>query len=205
MRSDGADRSRHQLQPKGPAVLRFAALFLGATPLFFLAFWGLGLLANLSLSMLPGSQEPVDLRWVFGLACAAGAVGAAAFEWGLRTGVRRAAERAEAGDQIGAARQLAEATGHGLEWSATAVQSYLDERPAASPGGGELPEEVRRLAAAGHQLRAAARLRELSGVGVEEAMRRVEAYLTERARTAEPGAAPAAAPDRRGMQAFRDV
>jgi hypothetical protein len=190
MRSDGADRARHQLQPKGPAVVRFAALFLGVTPLLFLLIWGLGLLANLSLSMLPGSQEPVDLRWVFGLACAAGAVGAALFERGLRTGVRRAAAKAEAGDQIGAARQLAEATGHGLEWSAAAVQSYLDERRAASPEGGELPEEVRRLADAGEQLRAVARLRELSGAGAEEAMRRVEAYLAERAKTAAPGTSP---------------
>src|SRR5262245_28425675 len=190
MRSDGADRARHQLQPKGPAVVRFAVLFLAATHLSCLVFWGLGLLANLSLSMLPGSQEPIDLLWVFGLACAAGAGGAALFEWGLRTGVRRAAERAEAGDQIGAARQLAEATGHGLEWAAAAVQSYLDERRAASPDGGELPEEVRRLADAGEQLRAVARLRELSGAGAEEAMRRVEAYLAERAKTAEPSTAP---------------
>jgi hypothetical protein len=182
MKSVGANRARHQLRPKGPAALRVAAVFLGATPLLFLAFWGLGLLANLSLSMLPGSQEPVDLRWVFGLACAGGAMGAALFEWGLRTGVRRAAEMAEAGDQIGAARQLAEVTGHGLEWSAAAVQSYLDERPAASPGVGELPEEVRRLAAAGDQLRAVARLRELSGAGAEEAIRHVEAFLAERAK-----------------------
>ncbi len=190
MRSDGADRARHHLQPKGPAAARFAALFLGATPLFFLVFWGLGLLANLSLSFLPGWQEPVDLRWVFGLACAAGAGGAALFEWGLRTGVRRAAERAEAGDPVGAARQLAEATGHGPEWSAAAVRSYLGERGAAPPDGGGLPGEVRRLADAGEQLRAVARLRELSGAGAEEAMRRVEAYLAGRAKTAEPGAAP---------------
>jgi hypothetical protein len=46
-----------------------------------------------------------------------------------------------------------------------------------SPAGDELPEEVRRLADAGEQLRAVARLRGLSGVGIEEAMRRVEAYL----------------------------
>ena len=190
MRSDGVDRARHHLRPKGPAVARFAVLFLGATPLFFLVFWGLGLLADLSLSMLPGSQEPIDLRWVFGLACAAGAGGAALFEWGLRTGVRRAAKRAEAGDPIGAARQLADVTGHGLEWSAAAVQSYLDERRAAPPDGGELPEEVRRLADAGAQLRAVGRLRELSGEGAEEAMRRVEAYLAERGKTAAPDAAP---------------
>ena len=121
------------------------------------------------------------------LACVAGTAAAVLFEWNLRAGVRRAAERAEAGDQIGAVRQLAEATGHGLEWSAAAVQAFLSERPAASPDGDELPEEVRRLADAGEQLRAVARLRGLSGVGIEEAMRRVEAYLTERAKTAERG------------------
>ena len=184
MRSDGVDQARRHLRPKGPAVARFAALFLGAPPLFFLVFWGLGLVANLSLSMLPGSQEPIDLRWVLGLACAAGAGGAALFEWGLRTGVRRAAERADAGDRIGAARQLAEVTGHGLDWSTAAVQSYLEERPAAPPRRRRAARGGRRLADAGEQLRAVARLRELSGAGTEEAMRRVEAYLAERADSA---------------------
>jgi hypothetical protein len=164
-------------------------VFVGATLLSFLAFWGLGLLSNLALSMLPGAQKPVDLRWVFGLACAAGAVAAIWFEMYLRASVRRAAERADAGDQIGAVRELVDATGHGLEWSTAAVQAFLSECPAAPPDGDELPEEVRRLADAGEQLRAVARLGALSGTGVEEAMRRVEAYLTKQAKTAEAVAA----------------
>jgi len=180
---------RH-LQPKGPATFRFAACFLIFTAGCFLLFWALAEFANLSVTtLLPGPRESVDLRWVCGLACVAGAAAAAAFEWNLRAKVRRAAEQAEAGDQIGAVRLLAEATGHGLEWSAAAVQAFLSERPAVSADGDELPEEVRRLADAGEQLRAVARLRGLSGVGIEEAMRRVEAYLAVRARTAEQGAA----------------
>src|SRR4029077_229993 len=121
-------------------------------------------------TLLPGPRESVDLRWVSGLAWAAGTAAAVLFEWNLRARVRRAAERAEAGDQIGAVRQLAEATGHGLEGSAAAVKAFLGERPAASHDGGELPEEVRRLADAVEQLRAVARLHGLSGVGIEEAM-----------------------------------
>jgi hypothetical protein len=172
-------------------VLRFAACVLIFTAGFFFLFWALDSWTSLYVStLLPGPREPVDLRWVSGLACVAGTAAAVLFEWNLRARVRRAAERAEAGDQIGAVRQLAEATGHGLEWSAAAVQAFLRERPAASPDGGELPEEVRRLAVAGEQLRAVARLRDLSGAGVEEAMRRVEVYLAERAKTAEPEVSP---------------
>jgi len=47
-----------------------------------------------------------------------------------------------------------------------------------------------RLAVAGEQLRAVARLGELSGAVAEEAIRRVEAYLAERATTAYPGVTP---------------
>ena len=188
MRSDSAARSRRRLQPKGPPAFRFASCFLVFTAGCFLLFWALAGFANLPLGVLPGSQEPIDLRWVFGLACVTGAVAAVAFEWNLQVGVRRAAERAEAGDQIRAARQLAETTGHGLEWSAVAVQSYLDVPAAGLPAEDELPEEVRRLADAGEQLRAVARSG-LSGVGIEEAMRRVEAYLAERGKTADPSSA----------------
>jgi hypothetical protein len=191
MRSEGADRARRHLQPKGPAVLRYAACGLVFTAGFFLLFWALGTFASLYVrTLLPGPTEPVDLRWVAGLACAAGVAAAVCFEWHLRAGVRRAAERAAAGDQLGAVRQLAEATGHGLEWSAAATRSYLDERAGGLPAGDELPEVVRRLVDAGEQLRAAERLRELSGAGLEEAVRRVEAYLAERAKHAAPGAAP---------------
>ena len=161
--------------------MRFAACFLIFTAGCFLVFWALAGFANLFVNtLLPGPRESVDLRWVSGLACAAGTAAAVVFEWNIRAGVRRAARRAEAGDPIGAVRQLAEATGHGLEWSAAAVQAFLSERHAASPDGDELPEDVRRLADAGEQLRAVARLRGLRGVGLEEAMRRVEAYLAMR-------------------------
>jgi hypothetical protein len=157
---------------------------------FFLLFWALDTFASLSVrTLLPDPGEPVDLRWVAGVACAAGLAAAVCFEWRLRAGVRRAAELAAAGDQLGAVRQLADVTGHGLEWSAAATRSYLDERAAGLPVEDELPEVVRRLADAGEQLRAAERLRELSGVGLEQAVRRVEAYLAERARHTEPGAA----------------
>jgi hypothetical protein len=190
MRSESEGRSRNRLRPKGPAAFRFAACFLIFTAGCFLLFRGLASFANLSVTaLLPGPRESVNVWWVFGLACVAGTAAAVAFEWNLRANVRRAAERAEAGDPIGAARQLDEVTGHGPEWAAAAVQSYLDER-AAAPDRDVLPEEVRRLADAGEQLRAVERLRGLSGVGIEEAMRRVEAYRTRRAETAGPDAAP---------------
>jgi hypothetical protein len=156
-----------------------------------LLFWALDAFSTLYVrTLLPGPVETVDLRWVAGLACAAGVAAAVCFEWRLRVAVRRAAERADGGDELGAVRQLADVTGHGLEWSAAATRSYLDERAAGLPAEDELPEVVRQLADAGEQLRAAERLRELSGLGLEEAVRRVEAYLVERAQHGGPGAAP---------------
>jgi hypothetical protein len=136
-------------------------------------------------AVLPGRPDRLGLAGTLGLAAAAGLGAAAALEWRLWRGVRAAAERAAAGDQIGAVRQLDEVTGHGLEHSAAAVRAYLDARAAAPPAA-ELPAEVRQLADGGEPLRAVERLRELSGCGMEEALRRVESYLAGPAADAEP-------------------
>jgi ribosomal protein L7/L12 len=96
--------------------------------------------------------------------------------------LRQAEQRAEGGEQIRAARVLEQATGLGLEECARLIEAYLACRPAspaspASPAPRALPEEVRRLAEGGQQLWAVERLKELSGVRLEEAMRLVEEHL----------------------------
>lgn len=172
------------LRPQGPAWARFLLATLLFSTAFALAFVGLEWFANLSVNaLLPGPAARYDLAWILGLGGLAGLAAAVAFEWNLHRGVRQAAELAEAGDPIGAARRLHEVTGHGLEHSTSAVQSYLDERPPASPDG-ELPGEVARLADAGEQLRAVKRLHELTGLEVADAMGLVEAYLGKRPKNA---------------------
>jgi len=93
--------------------------------------------------------------------------------------LRQAERLAEGGEQIRAARVLEQATGLGLEECARLIEAYLAGRPAppAPPAPRALPEEVRRLAEGGQQLRAVERLKELSGVRQEEAMRLVEEHL----------------------------
>lgn len=181
MRPNKIKRSFRTLRPQGPAWARFLLSTLLFSIAFALAFVGLDWFANLSVNaFLPGPAARYDLVWIMGFGGLAGLAAAVAFEWSLHRGIRQAAERAEAGDPIGAARRLDEVTGHGLEHSAAAVQSYLDECLPASPHG-ELPEEVARLVNAGEQLRAVKRLRELTGLEVADAIRLVEAYLAGRA------------------------
>jgi ribosomal protein L7/L12 len=103
---------------------------------------------------------------------------------GLVVAIRRQNDRllgqaerlAESGEQIRAARMLNRATGLGLEECVPVIEAYLAGRP-SSPSPRTLPEEVRSLAESGEQLRAVERLRELSGVGLPEAMRLVEEHL----------------------------
>jgi ribosomal protein L7/L12 len=90
--------------------------------------------------------------------------------------LRQAEQLAEGGEQIRAARVLHRATGLSLEECVRLIDTYLAGRPAAAAPR-TLPEEVRRLAEAGEQLRAVERLRELSGVALPEAMRLVEQHL----------------------------
>jgi ribosomal protein L7/L12 len=90
--------------------------------------------------------------------------------------LQQAEQLAEHGEQIRATRVLNWATGLGLEECARVIEEYSACLPSpAAPG--PLPEEVRRLAEAGEQLRAVERLRELSGVGFKEAMRQVAESL----------------------------
>jgi ribosomal protein L7/L12 len=90
--------------------------------------------------------------------------------------LRQAERLAESGDQIRAARVLQRATGLGLEECAGAIQAYVAGRRSSSAPPA-LPEEVRRLAEAGEQLRAVQRLRELTGLELPEAMQLVEKHL----------------------------
>jgi hypothetical protein len=90
--------------------------------------------------------------------------------------LRQAERLAEGGEHIRAARVLEQAIGLGLEECARLIEAYLAGRP-APPAPRALPEEVRRLAESGQQLRAVERLRELFGVRLEEAMRLVEEHL----------------------------
>jgi hypothetical protein len=185
VRSCDAERSLRHLRPRGPAWLRVLLVTLLTSAALAAVIAALDWWAGEFVGMiLPGRPDRLGLAWTLGLAGAGGLAAAAALEWGTWRGVRRAAERAVAGDPIGAVRQLAESTGHGLEHSATAVRAYLDER-AATRAQAEPPEEVRRLAGGGEPLRAAERLRELTGCGIEEALRRVESYLAGRAADAE--------------------
>jgi ribosomal protein L7/L12 len=108
---------------------------------------------------------------------------AAARNWKDRR-LRQAERLAEGGEQIRAARVLEQATGLGLEKCARLIEAYSADRPAPpalrvppEEGRRALPEEVRRLAEGGQQLQAVERLRELSGVRLEEAMRLVEEHL----------------------------
>ena len=105
--------------------------------------------------------------------------------------LRQAERLAEGGEQIRAARVLEQATGLGLEECARLIEAYLaglpvppappaPSAPSAPPAPSApraLPEEVRWLAEGGQQLRAVERLKELSGVRQEEAMRLVEEHL----------------------------
>jgi hypothetical protein len=91
---------------------------------FALVFAGLDWWADTYVStLLPGRPDRLGLSWMLMAAGVAGLGMSLYLEWQLHRGVRQAAERADLGDQIGAVRQLNEATGHGLAHSAAAVRS----------------------------------------------------------------------------------
>jgi hypothetical protein len=90
--------------------------------------------------------------------------------------LRQAERLAQSGDQIRAARILHLATGLGLEECVGAIRDYVaGQRSSSAPPA--LPDEVRRLAESGEQLRAVERLRELTGLELPEAMQLVEKHL----------------------------
>jgi ribosomal protein L7/L12 len=90
--------------------------------------------------------------------------------------LRQAEQLAANGEQIRAARMVRRATDLDLEDCVRVIETFLASRSAAAAPP-DLPEEVRRLADAGEQLRAVERLRELTGMDLAEAMRLVEQYL----------------------------
>ena len=155
---------------------------MGCTGFIYLLLWwpdafpllpgppALGPSSRLTISAVLGS---VMAMWVI----------VAARNWKDRR-LRQAERLAEGGQQIRAVRVLDQATGLGLEECARLIEAYLAGRPAPPAPRAlpeevrrALPEEVRRLAEGGQQLQAVARLRELSGVRLEEAMRLVEEHL----------------------------
>jgi ribosomal protein L7/L12 len=90
--------------------------------------------------------------------------------------LRQAEQLAQSGEQLRAVRVLHQATGLKLEACVRMVETTAVIRP-ASPAPLTLPEEVKHLAAAGQQLRAVERLRELTGASLPEALRQVEQHL----------------------------
>jgi len=187
VQSKTTDRFLRSLRPKGPGWARFLCSFLLFMGLFALVLAGLDwFTTEWFKALLPGSHERLGLAWILVPAGVAGLGMSVYLEWQLDRGIRQAAGRAAAGDQIGAVRQLNEVTGHGLAHSAAAVRSYLNERDHTSLPR-ELPEDVRLLADMGEQLRAVERLREAAGLGLEDAMQRVEGYLAGQAKLTPPG------------------
>jgi ribosomal protein L7/L12 len=150
---------------------------LGCTGIIYLLLWWPD-----AFPLLPGppALDPssrLTISAVLGSVTTLGVI-VAVRNWKDRL-LRQAERLAEGGDQIRAARVLEQATGLGLEECARLIEADFAGRPAppAPPASRALPEEVRRLAEGGRQLRAVERLRELSGLGLEEAMRLVEEHL----------------------------
>jgi ribosomal protein L7/L12 len=147
--------------------------------IYFLLWW------PDAFPLLPGpptldTSSRLTISAVLGSVTTVGVI-VAARNWKDRR-LRQAERLAEGGEQIRAARMLEHATGLGLEECAGLIEAYLACRPAPPaspppPAPRALPEEVRRLAEGGQQLWAVERLKELSGVRLEEAMRLVEEHL----------------------------
>ena len=141
--------------------------------IYFLLWW------PDAFPLLPGppALDPWSRFIISAIVASAATLGVIVVIHNRKNQLLQQAERlAEHGEQIRATRVLNWATGLGLEECARVIAEYSAGRPSpAAPG--PLPEEVRRLAEAGEQLRAVERLRELSGVRLEEAMRLVEEHL----------------------------
>jgi ribosomal protein L7/L12 len=153
---------------------------LGCTGIIYFLLWWRDAFPLLPGPPLLDPSSRLAVSAVLGAAVIVGVI-VAARNWKDRR-LRQAERLAEGGEQIRAARVLEQATGLGLEECARLIEAYLAGRPALPaprvlPALQALPEEVRRLAESGQQLRAVERLRELSGVRLEEAMRLVEEHL----------------------------
>ena len=147
---------------------------MGCTGIIYFLLWWPDAFPLLPGPPALGPSSRLAISAVLGAATTVGVI-VAARNWKDRR-LRQAERLAEGGEQIRAARVLEQATGLGLEECARLIEAYLTGRP-APPAPRALPEEVRRLAEGGQQLRAVERLRELSGVSLEEAMRLVEEHL----------------------------
>jgi ribosomal protein L7/L12 len=141
--------------------------------IYFLLWW------PDAFPLLPGppALDPWSRFIISAIVASAATLGVIVVIHNRKNQLLQQAERlAERGEQIRATRVLNWATGLGLEECARVIEEYSAGRPSSAPPR-PLPEEVRRLAEAGEQLRAVERLRELSGVGLKEAMRLVEESL----------------------------
>ena len=150
-----------------------AGALTGTGFIYFLLWW------PDRFPLLPGppALDPWSRLIISAILASAATVGVMVVIRNRKDQLLRQAERlAESGEQIRAARALNWATGLGLEECVRVIEAYLAGRPSSAPPR-TLPEEVWRLAEAGEQLRAVERLRELSGVGLKEAMRLVEEHL----------------------------
>ena len=147
---------------------------LGCTGIIYFLLWWPDAFPLLPGPPALGPSSRLAISAVLGAATTVGVI-VAARNWKDRR-LRQAERLAEGGEQIRAARVLEQAIGLGLEECARLIEAYLTGRP-APPAPRALPEEVRRLAEGGQQLQAVERLRELSGVRLEEAMRLVEEHL----------------------------
>jgi len=133
--------------------------------IYFLLWW------PDAFPLLPGppALDPWSRFIISAIVASAATLGVIVVIHNRKNQLLQQAERlAERGEQIRATRVLNRATGLGLEECARVIEEYSAGRPSSAPPR-PLPEEVRRLAEAGEQLRAVERLRELSGVGLEEA------------------------------------
>jgi ribosomal protein L7/L12 len=165
------------------------ALALGCTGITYFLLWWRDAFPLLPGPPALGPSSRLTISAVLGSVTAVGVI-VAARNWKDRR-LRQAERLADGGEQIRAARVLEQAIGLGLEECARLIEAYLTGRPAppapAPPAPAPralpdevcraLPEEVHRLAEGGQQLQAVERLRELSGVRLEEAMRLVEEHL----------------------------
>lgn len=168
-----APRSRQQT---AGVVFGWVAGAMAGTGIIYLLMWWAD---DFPVLPLPGppAMEPrtrLIVSAIIGTLATAG--GIISFRIQKARRLRQAERLAQSGDQIRAARVLNLATGVDLQECVGAIQAYVAGRRSTSAPPA-LPEEVRRLAESGEQLRAVERLRELTNLELPQAMQLVEKHL----------------------------